>query len=627
MGQARQRKVAEKAAAPAKPPPSTKTKPSKTSPFLYLVPIILLLGLGYLFLLPNAGPAATHTELSSEALTLRGDNFSLAITTTWRGVPMDWAEAWLQWHLALGFDRAYLFFDDPKFDREVIDALSASPLYKDYLYITESNSTYREKYWTPCEANQPCDRPKADQDMLPMLGAHLDTEHTARQMLYTTRSAQQAAADNVDWLLHIDSDELFHLQDLDLKALDNINPVPNKAGNARDLFKELSSRRYTHAAFFNDENLPENPNFTKKNLLKTPFHQITLFKKNPIIMTGPQLGAKQRWENEHDGNGFFLGYMCGKGAVNIKRWHKVFGKHRYVQPMHVVRFAVNEAHAPRVADIINQGMDYFFPAIDPKKVKIAAHVQKAIVLHYVNSNLDALRVKFEGRKQFNKLLFDENLVPKDRAALFQRWRTQWHPSEGMPSETFYNNMWEKVQQDVAKGISARSAKSAALALYKQAALAPGPTRLNELLNTGAVYRTKVVRELLQRVKKDVDAAGTNGSANPAGSFVEQIVAKVKELVLGPNQNAGSDKANASSTQSDLSPGMKSILRIRQRLARPAGAPKPRYGHCADRAPHYECDVDNCCYVFRSPQFTYEKRQLGYKRLAANEWWIPSYTPR
>eukprot|EP00124_Ichthyophonus_hoferi_P005224 Ihof_evm1s705 gene=Ihof_evmTU1s705 len=214
-------------------------------------------------------------------------NFSVAIVTTWRGVDKSWAESWLRWHSALGFNRFYVFFDDPEFDKSVIKTLRASRIYADSLTIIESDTIYRKKYWAVCGINyENCTTPKEESLLLPMLGVHLLTEHTARQMMYTVRAAVLAREEDVDWLLHIDSDELFVIPKLDPFA-STLNP--NYAGNARDHFRLLTKKGYTHAMIFNDENLPEQPTFKLKQFKKDPFNQITLFKRNGININNQQL--------------------------------------------------------------------------------------------------------------------------------------------------------------------------------------------------------------------------------------------------------------------------------------------------------------------------------------------------
>ena len=88
------------------------------------------------------------------------------------------------------------------------------------------------------------------------------------QSLYVVRAAQIGMGEDVTWLLHIDADELFYVD----------QPNKDYSGTAAMLFQKLSKKEFTHASFMNDENLPETPNFADKNHPKTPFHQRTLFK-------------------------------------------------------------------------------------------------------------------------------------------------------------------------------------------------------------------------------------------------------------------------------------------------------------------------------------------------------------
>lgn len=210
------------------------------------------------------------------------------------------------------------------------------------------------------------------------------------------------------------------------------------------------------------------------------------------------------------------------------------------------------------------------------------------ILHYVNSNLDALRVKFAGRKHFNNLLFDEKLISPARAKQFSQFKPMWHPPEEMPSAPFYNDMWARVHQDLTTNTG-----TSAHALYKHAAVAPMGPPLQALVGTGAVYRLATVRDLQRLLTLRLARTHT-------------WVAWVRGCVYGDGVGAGL--------------GQQALLRVRQELH--WAGPGRGYAGCEAQAPHYRCDITQCCSVLGSPQFTYEKRQLGYTRYAPNQWWRP-----
>ena len=44
--------------------------------------------------------------------------------------------------------------------------------------------------------------------------------------------------------------------------------------------------------------------------------------------------------------------------------------------------------------------------------------------------------------------------------------------------------------------------------------------------------------------------------------------------------------------------------------------------CRTKAPHFFCEIQDCCDFTTRPQFTFTKRLLGYKRYAKLQWWKP-----
>ena len=501
----------------------------------------------------------------------------IAIVTTWYGVTPSWANSWLRYHTGIGFNRIYLFFDNPKHDKELIDMLENSPEYKDALTIIRVDDEYRKKYWMPKEgfhknvdSNGFVD---PEQWLLPTFGPHIKTEHTARQLLNTARAALLAKSDNIIWLLHVDSDELFY--------------VPGHGtGIAKFLFNRLDKLGITHANFLNDEVLPDQPDFAFSHLPQDPFHQRLLLKRNPMVL-GENVKVKNgyfnqrayqvRWERERNGVHFFLGYMCGKGAVNIRRWHAKNGNNAPVLPMHVVRFAVHYTQPGNVTRINNKGSHSALPYIDPSSVKIYFHAESARILHYVNPDFTALQKKFESRKVFREDIFDTNLIGPEERKLYSKTQQDWFPSEKMPSWEFYNEMWSRVHRDL------KDNGHRAYDYYIASAVAPKPNDLEMFITAGLVYRTEEVRKFIQSISQIVESSSEQGKQGLLTSI-----------------------------------GLGQV-----HVGEPAKEKKPAFKfYKCPKGPHYFCDVKDCCGLLTSPQFTFEKRLLGYIRYAAFQWWMP-----
>ena len=172
-----------------------------------------------------------------------------AIVTTWKGVSREWAESWISYHAALGFTRLFIFWDAPENDKETIAWLNSDSAYSWVVDNYEPDADYKKRFWMP---NNESD--DFEQWVLPAYGVHAETEITARQSLFAARAAQIGLAEGVSWLLHIDADELFWVDEKEA------------SGSAKRIFETLSEKRFTHASFMNDEILPETPNFENEQV-------------------------------------------------------------------------------------------------------------------------------------------------------------------------------------------------------------------------------------------------------------------------------------------------------------------------------------------------------------------------
>eukprot|EP00794_Sanderia_malayensis_P017692 gene17692-19460_t len=501
---------------------------------------------------------------TADAHATYNDN-TLAIVSTWRGTSLTWAHSWLRYHIAIGFARIYIFFDDPSYDEEVIDALRGAAEHKSTLTIIKVDKQYRKRFWSLKPVGPSVDS-EPEQWLLPAFGVHIHTEHTARQILNVARAGVMAKADNIAWLLHIDSDEIFWLQGL-------------TPGIARSFFAQLTNRGITHATIFNDEVALKTPDYTSEKLPKDPFHQRLFFKRNVLTMNPYQLSLVGQWEADK-GVKLFLGYMCGKGAINVQLWRRNFGDSVPILPQHVVSFAV-DYRQPGNVTVINRDSSIVQPFISSKKIKIACFTNHARILHYINPEFDSMLKKFTARKRFNTDIFDVNLVAERVRNSYRDYEKFWIKSEKMPNWEFYNEMWTNVRQGLKENKSNK-----ALQYYAKVALMPQDKDLKRYLDAGIIYKNEHVVELIREVSRSLK--------NKMKAEKETILFR---LCKGVNDLKSKGKFRNDSKVYALY-------------------------RCKDKAPHFHCDVEHCCQFLKSPQFTFTKRLLGYKRYQPFEWWKP-----
>ena len=216
------------------------------------------------------------------------------IVTTLRdaGVLLD---DFIAYHRAVGFSRLYLVFDDP-----------ADP------------DRARVAGWPGVEAIACDDTWRARwraSPLFPDLGASVDQEVMARQLLNASMVADMARADGFDWLLHIDVDELFH----------------PPGGDARALFDALQDQPFDVAGFPNLEAVPE------EEPVDRPFVDVALFKvafddMRAIVSADPALAEALR-RSPRFSAGFFNLYTNGKSAVRLADPQlQPFGVHDFDRP-------------------------------------------------------------------------------------------------------------------------------------------------------------------------------------------------------------------------------------------------------------------------------------------------------
>ena len=139
----------------------------------------------------------------------------------------------------------------------------------------------------------------------------LESEFKVRQALNVEIAIQLALKKNLDWLLHIDCDELFY----------------SFHGSAPDHFQSLRDRKLDNVIYANYEAIPESMD------INDYFQEVTLFKKNFFLFPEVSLNEQQRTVikqipqlPEH----LFLFYGNGKSAARITNGLQPDGGHRFI---------------------------------------------------------------------------------------------------------------------------------------------------------------------------------------------------------------------------------------------------------------------------------------------------------
>ncbi|MEO8132654.1 MAG: glycosyltransferase family 2 protein [Betaproteobacteria bacterium] len=214
-----------------------------------------------------------------------------AIVTTLRGsAPV--LDSFIRYHLALGFEHLYLFFDDPGDPAIAIargfDAARVSIVPRDRALAAEWRHCVQFAYFSP----------------------HLAHEVMARQCLNVEVAVQLALAAGYDWLLHIDADELFYCPGQD----------------AGTHFARLAAGGIERVVYPNLEALSETVE------VGDCFREVTLFKSNRNTFPEGQFNATQARlaaSFAQFPENFFLFYSNGKAAAFLRRGVVPDGVHRF----------------------------------------------------------------------------------------------------------------------------------------------------------------------------------------------------------------------------------------------------------------------------------------------------------
>ncbi len=196
----------------------------------------------------------------------------------------------LRYHLRIGFDHIFLFFDDP-LDPDL-------PLAENIPGVTIlKNDDSLRREWEKTKSYKENS----------IHASFIDKEAMARQILNVEVAVPLALSMGIAWLLHIDYDELFFC----------------KSHSIKNHFDQLTRKGINSMRYINHEAVPETlevDNF---------FTEISLFKKNKMVFNPQQLSYFNRLASKDH----FLYYWHGKSAGRVTE---------DLRPAHVHGFTFHE---------------------------------------------------------------------------------------------------------------------------------------------------------------------------------------------------------------------------------------------------------------------------------------------
>lgn len=220
-------------------------------------------------------------------------------------------DAWCAHHFSLGFDHILLVFDRLDDPAEAEDAQRLSRRYGDGLLSIWSGPELQRQNWRMPP------RTRSLEELIPFaLAGSSSSAVAARQTLNATAALRAARGERLggaplDWLLHLDSDELFYLEGGHRGGADLHEHFAHAAAAG------LSRPRYANHEWLAAERAGEPP----------------LFKCNPRLAIA-RLGSAG-WSAltgllamaQTDRRPWFTGYHNGKAAVSVKRAAAAAGVH------------------------------------------------------------------------------------------------------------------------------------------------------------------------------------------------------------------------------------------------------------------------------------------------------------
>lgn len=237
--------------------------------------------------LPNPPPPRHHHHPHTPA------QIAFCATTS---EPLKDIRHWLQWNRAIGVSRFYLFVQGRAGTAANVAALGREPGVTvvpddEELRAAHASSRIWNETWLSSFFHKPCNH-----------------ELFVLQSLNMERAIQLAQRDGVDWLLHIDTDELVH-------------PGGTRHFSLQEVLAAVAPE-VDVLVFPNHESLPERAD------VRDPFLEVTLFKRNYQHVQG-ELYSRNYAAVAHGNPNYFITYANGKAAARVQPGLRPNGAHRW----------------------------------------------------------------------------------------------------------------------------------------------------------------------------------------------------------------------------------------------------------------------------------------------------------
>ncbi len=213
----------------------------------------------------------------------------VAIATTLRNAD-NVIDSFIRYHRAIGFDHLFLFFDDPD-----DPTLHVARRY-DGVSAIASDAVLHAQWETSS-----------------LFAARFVDEVMGRQIVNVEVAIQRARERGIDWVLHMDHDELFY----------------SPKQTVKEHFADLEARGIEGIRYPNHEALPECADVTDY------FKEVTLFKRSYCVRNLEKLSPRQQlliMTTPQIPHKFFHFYSIGKSAARVREGLRPYGVHGFKLP-------------------------------------------------------------------------------------------------------------------------------------------------------------------------------------------------------------------------------------------------------------------------------------------------------